>query len=232
MSRRRVSNPLALAVLGCLSERPMHPYEISTTLRSRGKEQSIKLNYGSLYAVVENLKKHGLIAARETTREGKRPERTVYEITPGGIEEFEDWLAELLSTPARDFTSLEAGLSLMPGLPPEEVARLLGERADRLRIELREMEAMFAQTAEMGLPELVLVESRYRQHMLTAELEFVASLAESIRSESFPGTKAWRRLHELRGEGVSFQEILSDPVGHLGEEARGLTSPSPEQPRQ
>ena len=52
MTRRRVSNPLALAVLGCLSERPMHPYEISTTLRTRGKEQSIKLNYGSLYSVV------------------------------------------------------------------------------------------------------------------------------------------------------------------------------------
>ena len=45
-----------------------------------------------------------------------------------GVEEFEDWLAELLSTPVRDFTSLEAGLSLMPGLPPDEVARLLDDR--------------------------------------------------------------------------------------------------------
>jgi DNA-binding PadR family transcriptional regulator len=231
VTRRRVSNPLALAVLGCLSERPMHPYEISTTLRSRGKEQSIKLNYGSLYAVVESLQKHGLILARETTREGRRPERTVYEITPAGQDEFEDWLAELLSTPVRDFTSLEAGLSLMPGLPPDEVARLLGERADRLRIELREMDAMFAETAEMGLPELVMVESRYRQRMLTAELEFVASLVRAIRDESFPGTKAWRRLHELRGEGVTFQEILSDPVAHLGEEARGLAPQPPDDVR-
>jgi DNA-binding PadR family transcriptional regulator len=226
-----VSNPLALAVLGCLSERPMHPYEISTTLRSRGKEQSIKLNYGSLYAVVESLRKHGLIVARETTREGRRPERTVYEITPAGQDEFEDWLADLLSTPVRDFTSLEAGLSLMPGLPPDEVARLLGQRADRLRIELREMDAMFAQTADMGLPELVLVESRYRQRMLTAELEFVASLVQAIRDESFPGTKAWRRLHELRGEGVTFQEILSDPVAYLGEEARGLAAQPPDDVR-
>jgi len=170
--------------------------------------------------------------ARETTREGRRPERTVYEITPAGQDEFEDWLAELLSTPVRDFTSLEAGLSLMPGLPPDEVARLLGQRADRLRIELREMDAMFAQTADMGLPELVLVESRYRQRMLTAELEFVASLVQAIRDESFPGTKAWRRLHELRGEGVTFQEILSDPVAYLGEEARGLAPQPPDDVRQ
>ena len=115
MSRRRVSNPLALAVLSCLHERPMHPYEISTTLRTRGKEQSIKLNYGSLYSVVESLQKHGLITSVETTREGRRPERTVYEITPAGVDEFEDWLSELLSTPVRDYHSLEAGLSLMPG---------------------------------------------------------------------------------------------------------------------
>src|SRR3954454_3972301 len=153
MTRRRVSNPLALAVLSCLSERPMHPYEISTTLRTRGKEQSIKLNYGSLYTVVESLQKHGLISARETTREGRRPERTVYEITPAGRDEFEDWLAELLSTPVREFTSLEAGLSLMPGLPPDEVTRLLEERSERLRIEIASLEAAGQVGAEIGLPE-------------------------------------------------------------------------------
>ncbi len=135
MTRRRVSNPLALAVMCCLAERPMHPYEISTTLRSRGKEESIKLNYGSLYSVVESLQKHGLIRPRETTREGRRPERTVYEITEAGQTECEDWLAELLSTPVREFTSLEAGLSMMALLPPDEVARLLEDRAERLRIE-------------------------------------------------------------------------------------------------
>jgi DNA-binding PadR family transcriptional regulator len=221
-----VSNPLALAVLGCLSERPMHPYEISTTLRTRGKEHSIKLNYGSLYSVVESLQKHGLIQARETTREGRRPERTVYEITPAGQDEFEDWLAELLSTPVRDFTSLEAGLSLMPGLPPDEVARLLGERAERLRIELRSLDAMFAETAEIGLPELFLVESRYRRCLLTAELDFVAVLARDIAAGTFGGTAGWRRLHELRAEGVPWEQVLADPVRYLGEEARALAPPT------
>jgi DNA-binding PadR family transcriptional regulator len=84
MARRKVSNPLALAVLSCLAERPMHPYEMSTTMRERGKHESIKLNYGSLYSVVESLQKHGLIAPRETVKDGRRPERTVYEITSAG----------------------------------------------------------------------------------------------------------------------------------------------------
>jgi DNA-binding PadR family transcriptional regulator len=222
MTRRRVSNPLALAVLGCLAERPMHPYEISTTLRTRGKETSIKLNYGSLYSVVESLQKHGLIAARETSREGRRPERTVYEITPAGRVEFEDWLAELLSTPARDFTSLEAGLSLMAGLPPDEVARLLAERAGKLQMEIGALDAMFAYSAEQKLPEVFVVESRFRRAMLSAELDFVSRLSDDIRSGAFGGTAVWRRMHELVAEGTSFEEILRDPVAHLGEEARPL----------
>jgi DNA-binding PadR family transcriptional regulator len=222
MPRRRVKNPLALAVLSCLTEKPMHPYEISTTLRQRGKEDSIKLNYGSLYSVVEALQKHGLITTRETTREGRRPERTVYEITDAGVAEFEDWLAELLSTPVREFTSLEAGLSLMPGLPPDDVALLLDRRAERLRAELHTIDAMHAQATAAQLPELFLIESRYRQAALTAELDFVATLATDIRSGSFAGVKLWRRIHELRAGGTSFEDIRNDPIRYLGDEGRIL----------
>ena len=77
---RRPSNALALAVLALLSEKPMHPYEISSTLRDRHKEDSIKINYGSLYAVVESLEKKDLIQARERIRDGRRPERTVVDL--------------------------------------------------------------------------------------------------------------------------------------------------------
>ena len=222
MTRRRVSNPLALAVLSCLSERPMHPYEISTTLRTRGKEQSIKLNYGSLYSVVESLEKHGLVQAKETVRQGRRPERTVYEITEAGMGEMEDWLAELLSTPVRDFTSLEAGLSLMAVLPPDEVARLLTERSERLRIELRSLDATLAAVADMGLPDVFAVESSFRRAMMAAELDFVANLANEIRLGKLGGTSGWRRMHELRAEGVTFEQMLADPVRYLGEEGRAL----------
>lgn len=226
MPRRRVSNPLALAVLSCLAERPMHPYEISTTLRHRGKEQSIKLNYGSLYSVVEALQKHGLIATKETTRAGRRPERTVYEITEAGTAELEDWLSELLSTPVREYGSLEAGLSLMPSLPPDDVAMLLAKRAQVLRVELRTLDSMLDDAIGMKLPELFLVEGRFRRALLSAELDFVGELAAAIGDGSMSGVATWRRMHELRAEGVSFEEITTDPVRYLGEEGRILQHPA------
>ena len=222
MGRRRVSNLLALAVLSCVSERPMHPYEISTTLRTRGKEQSIKLNYGSLYSVVESLAKHGLIEAQETVREGRRPERTIYAITEAGRAEFEDWLAELVSTPAREYPSFEAGLSLLAGLSPDQAARMLDERASRLKIELGTVDAALGVADEQRVPELFTVEVHYRKAMLEAELAFTKDLAERIRTEKLGGTAWWRRIHELAEQGVSLQEVFADPVTHLGEEAREI----------
>ncbi len=230
MTRRRVSNPLALAVLGCLVERPMHPYEISTTLRTRGKERSIKLNYGSLYSVVEALQKHGFITAQETTREGRRPERTVYAVTAAGRAEFEDWLAELLSTPTKEHSSLEAALSLAAGLPPDEVARLLEERCLKLELELRAVGGAIDISREHGLPDLFLIETLFEHAMLAAELEFVRTLAADIRSGALPGTSVWRRFHELLDTGMTFEQITSDPVGNLGEGARAMLASDPPAP--
>src|SRR5277367_2422049 len=110
MARWSRSNPLALAVLVSLYEKPMHPYEVAQTLRTRAKQESVRLNYGSLYGVVESLEKRGLIRAVETVREGRRPERTVYDITDLGSREVTDWLSELVGVPAKEYPQFLAGL--------------------------------------------------------------------------------------------------------------------------
>src|SRR5262249_50756858 len=97
------SNPLALAVLALLFERPMHPYEMAATLKQRHKGESIKIRYGSLYTVIELLVKRGFIAARETSRDGKRPERTVFDLTPSGYDELRAWMQDLLCNPAKEY---------------------------------------------------------------------------------------------------------------------------------
>jgi DNA-binding PadR family transcriptional regulator len=219
MARRRFRNLLALAVLSCLNERPMHPYEISQTLRHRGKDQSIKLNYGALYSVVESLTKAGFIAPRETLREGRRPERTVYAITAEGRDEHDQWLSELVSTPARVYHSLEAALALILGLSPDDAVRLLGERAIQLKAELGRADGILKATQEMGLAEIFVVEEEFRRAMLAAELAYVEQLVVALREDKLTGTPAWRRVHELLAKGTTFEDIMRDPVKHLGKEA-------------
>ena len=149
---KRPANALSLAVLTLLFEKPMHPYEMSTTLRHRSKEESIRLNYGSLYAVVESLRKKGLIAARETLREGNRPERTVYELTDDGATAMREWLSEMLRDPTPQFTDFEAALSLMGAIPPDEALALLKLRLKALRITSNQYDGVRANLPE-GFPD-------------------------------------------------------------------------------
>jgi DNA-binding PadR family transcriptional regulator len=200
MPARHRSNPLALAVLICLAERPMHPYEVSTTLRQRQKHESVRLNYGSLYAVVASLEKHGLIAAEGTHREGRLPERTVYAITGAGLIEAHDWLTDLISTPVRDYTAFEAGLSFLPALPPDAVVSLLSERAARLQDELTQARALGEAAVAQQLPRLFIVEHEYRIVLREAELRFVRGLIGEIESGSLGGVEWWRSIHGDEGE--------------------------------
>ena len=223
MTRRAVSNPLALAVLACLWERPMYPYEMTTTMRERGKEDSIRLNFGSLYAVIKSLEKHGFIEVAQTEREGNRPERVVYAITEAGRRESEDWLRELIGVPVKEYPEIEAGLSLLPMLPPQTAADLLESRRDRLDAELASRHALDEQTTASGLPELLVIESRYRLAVLQAERDFVADLAGRIRDRTIGGYEWWERLHELLSEGLTMEEVGGRiAAGAFGEEVADL----------
>jgi DNA-binding PadR family transcriptional regulator len=193
------ANPLALAVLVCLAERPRHPYEVATTLRQRQKHQSVRLNYGSLYGVVESLERRGLIEAQETRRSGRLPERTVYRLTEAGRIEVHDWLTELLSTPVKEYPAFQAALSFLPALPPEDVAALLAERAQRLQAELAQDAATRELAEKAGLPRLFWVEHEFEMALREAELRYVRQLAADISSGALDGTAWWREM-QARGD--------------------------------
>jgi DNA-binding PadR family transcriptional regulator len=200
-AKRKVGNPLALAVLACLFEKPMHPYEMASTMRERHKDESIKLNYGSLYTVMGALQRHRLIEPLETAREGNRPERTVYRITDAGRLELIDWLSELIVEPAHEYTQFEAGLSLLPVLPPADARDLLEQRCGRLEAELEKAKAVRKFIAERNIPRLFSIEAEYRWRLREAELEWVRKLIEDIDTGALDGLKLWRNWHDSNAEG-------------------------------
>jgi DNA-binding PadR family transcriptional regulator len=195
MPAKNRANPLALAVLVCLAEQPRHPYEVATTLRQRQKHQSVRLNYGSLYGVVESLERRGLIEAQETRRSGRLPERTVYRLTESGRIEVHDWLTELLSTPVKEYPAFQAALSFLPALPPEDVATMLAERAQHLETELAQAAAVRELAQKAGLPRLFWVEGEFDAVLREAELRFVRQLIADIESGALDGSQWWRDLH-------------------------------------
>jgi DNA-binding PadR family transcriptional regulator len=198
------SNPLALAVLVCLYEKPMHPYEVAQTLRNRAKQESVRLNYGSLYAVVEGLEKKGFIKATGTVREGKRPERTVYEITDDGSREMDEWMTDLISTPQKEYPAFLAGLSFLPSLSPDEALAALRSRAQALQVRLAAMRGAMKAAHDAGLPRIFELESEYEEQQLRAELKFVTGLVDEMASGSLEGLEMWRMFHT---EGFDPEEV-------------------------
>jgi DNA-binding PadR family transcriptional regulator len=206
--RRKVDNLLALAVLSYLSQRPMHPYELGRTLRDQGDERSIKFNHGSLYMVVQQLARAGFIAELESTREGNRPERTVYQLTDAGRQEMRDWLRDLVETPRHEYPHFVAALSLIGALPPSEVVSLLGRRLTRLAELHAEARSVIDTSLAANVHPLFLVEEDYRVAMLDAESAFVTQFIGRITSPDSGWGTLWADFH---GESPSTEQPAIPP---------------------
>ncbi|MBA2285416.1 MAG: PadR family transcriptional regulator [Ktedonobacteraceae bacterium] len=197
MAKRKVSNMLALAVLSLLTERPMHPYEISSVMQMRQLSTVIKLNNSSLYSVMEALQREELIVPVETQREGRYPERTIYATTDAGRRELFDWLRMLLRKPVTEYTQFAAGLAFLSHLPPAEVTTLLEEQARYVREEISSIRAIIEKADHLGVDRLFLIEDRYSLTLLEARLTFVQQLIQEINDGTLTEMRDEQRIWKV-----------------------------------
>jgi DNA-binding PadR family transcriptional regulator len=212
--QRKVANLMALAVLGTVVTKPMHPYEIASVLRARSKDEDVKIRWGSLYRVVQNLDKHGFVAAVQSERHGGRPERTVYRITDAGRAELVDWVRELVGVPEPEELRFKAGLSMLGVLSPDEVVTLLQNRIGALEEQLAAAgERLASDAAEV--PRVFLVEAEYELAVRKAEADWARGLLREITDGSLPGLAQWRefqRTGEVPADLAELAERGTDPT--------------------
>jgi DNA-binding PadR family transcriptional regulator len=180
-TRRGYRTLLAYLVLNLLAEAPMHPYEMKRLIRQRGKDLLVTVNLDSLYHAIAQLERAGLIEAAETSREGRRPERTVYRATDAGRDEVRTWMVELLTETPNEFPQAIAALAHLPAMTPDEVREHLGRRAMLLEMQVAASAALMRVAAEQ-LPRVFLVEGEYAHALKRAELDWVRSLVADLAS--------------------------------------------------
>jgi DNA-binding PadR family transcriptional regulator len=180
--------PVALSVLNLLNERPMHPYEMRVLIRERGHDRAFKIRESSVYDTVSRLADRGFIEPVEVSREGRRPERTVYSITEAGREELLDWLWELTSEPATDYPAFAAPLMFIYALGRDRAIAALTRRAARIEAEISSSDAFRrAFAAEIpDFPRIFGIEEEYAQAMRKAELAWVRATVAELRDGTFP----------------------------------------------
>jgi len=200
------SDLVAITTLGLLSERPRHPYEMQRLITSRGKT-FVRGLPRSLYHAIDRLTRAELVVAGETTREGRRPERTVYEITDAGLDSLETWLADLLATPSRDDPeAFNAALSLIPYVDVRDALAALRSRRLALEMELAGSIARMEGLRPL-LPRLLMLEEEHRIAMVTAECNYTGRLVGELES----GTLTWDRdgLRRMAREGVGDDDLAT-----------------------
>ncbi|MEV4159173.1 PadR family transcriptional regulator [Nonomuraea dietziae] len=170
---------VGLTVLAMLSVRAGHPYELHRFIVDTHKDYVTGLPR-SLYHAVERLAKEELIVPVETTRGGRRPERTVYEITEEGRDELTTRLRRLLEQPETDRRSFVAALSLIGCLPSPEAKKALRTRAATLEGAVAGLASHRRALVESGLPEVLMLELECTQALQEAELAWVRGLIDRI----------------------------------------------------
>ncbi len=179
------SSPLALTVLFLLVGEPLHPYEMQRRIKLWGKDQVVNVaQRANLYKTIERLHQAGLIAVRQTERDQRFPERTVYELTEAGFRVAHEWLIEMLEAPRNEFPRFPAALSFLMMLSPNAAEEVLERRAFALRQTLAELERVLSGADGPLPPRITLIETEYLRAMTKAELDWLCSVTDELRSGS------------------------------------------------
>ena len=173
-------SPLALSILQLLDERPMHPYELASTMRDRHHDEFIRLNFGSLYHTVEVLERNGWIVPTEREKEGRRPERTIYRLTKSGREVLVGVVSDILARPRHEYPHFAAGLMFMHHLSASEAAEHLRNRTLALKATTEKLNGILAEVRAQGVSRLALIELEHKIAMLDAERRWVTNLEKEI----------------------------------------------------
>ena len=170
----------------------MHPYRMQHLIKARGKDEVINVSQrASLYQTIQRLEREGLISAQRTTRDEKRPERTVYEITDTGRAITLEWMRQILSKPAKEFPEFPAAISFIALLTPEDALHQLEQRTTAILAEIMRIDDSLKQAALV--PRLFLLEMEYLRATQITELTWVESVVKDLRSGSLNWNEAWLR---------------------------------------
>jgi len=203
---QRALTPLAVAVLGLLRERPMHPYEMLRLMQQRRDDRLVGGSRGTLYHTVSRLERQGLVAEVGVDRDGNRPERTTYELTATGSLAADEWVRAHLPQYDR-ILEFRVALSEAHVLPRADVIALLTARATALRDHRGDVQATLASAHEREVPFQFLVELERELMMLDTDIRWVHGILTRLEDSALP----WGP-HELpaetRGRLAAFRESV------------------------
>lgn len=184
-SVRHQLTPMGVMVLALLREGDMHPYEMVRLMRGRRDDRLLSITNGTLYHTVARLQRAELIAEVGVERDGNRPERTTYTLTPRGAETLVGWLRRELTSIDRP-SDFRIALAEAHNLERDDAMQSLRIRRAALADASAQLIDGLRHAREKSVPDQVLVEFERQEVLLDAELRWLDSLLSRLESAAFP----------------------------------------------
>ncbi|MFD0695075.1 PadR family transcriptional regulator [Paenibacillus sp. GCM10027628] len=134
---------MKLVILGLLMEANRHPYEIRQIMKERGMHNYMKLQDGSLYYAMDQLKKDGHVEALEVVRESNRPEKTIYQVTDAGRKKFQEMLLEQLHEEIKFYHPLYVALPFTVHGDQDKIAEILEHKIMAQKIIMQRAKSLY-----------------------------------------------------------------------------------------
>jgi len=179
-------------ILGVLAERgPMHGHQIRRIAELTNAEAWGGITGGALYAELRKLDADGLVRAVREEQVGRRPARTVYEITDEGRLELVVQRDAALDVIFGSADPVSVVLLFAAGADASELGQRLAARRRRVAGQLEAMTAERERlTGQGALPPLAVAAFRRGELRLEAELrwheEFERQIADGLPGEPTP----------------------------------------------
>ncbi|MBP7216137.1 MAG: PadR family transcriptional regulator [Candidatus Omnitrophica bacterium] len=167
-----------LLLLGLLKEQPAHGYDIKRKIK-----QALSLFAGvepkSIYYPLKVLEKQGLVLKR-SSKQGRRPQRFVYELTKKGEARFNDLLSKSFLDFKRPQFSLDLSLYFLSFINPTLGRRRLRGRIFILRKLTQELNALLANKQQGAIAAPLQLIVQHNLQMLEAEVTFLDDLIKIL----------------------------------------------------
>ncbi len=166
-----------LILLGLLKESPKHGYQIKKQIKTI-LSLFAGIDMKSIYYPLRILEKKGLLA-KHSDRQGKRPQRFVYKLTPKGQARFKQLLSKSLLELKRPHFSLDLSLYFLKNIEPQEARRRLRGRMLMLSKLQRDLEQTILSLNQSDNPSMRQILTHDLQ-MVEAESAFLSELIKTI----------------------------------------------------
>ncbi|MFC7330883.1 GyrI-like domain-containing protein [Marinactinospora rubrisoli] len=170
--------PAELTLLGLLTERPRHGYELEEVITDRGMREWTEIGFSSIYYLLGRLDKRGLIAQVAAPPGTRGRARKVYAATAEGRRVCAESAEAAIAEPRPVFPAVLVGLANQPAVPPERLRAALDRRAAAL--EERATALRRAAYRDRHAPAFVQAIFDYSLRQLDAERAWLAAYRASL----------------------------------------------------